>query len=74
VAILIVLGIKLEKEFGITKLPPSLSLLFFAWFIGVFMWLATRTLPNGRNLLKDIAATASHAIKKFVRSFIPNSK
>ena len=74
VAILIVLGIKLEKEFGITKLPPSLSLLFFAWFIGVFMWLATRTLPNGRNLLRDIAATASHALKKFVRSFIPNSK
>ena len=74
IAVLIVLNINLDEVFGINELPQSLSLLFFAWFVGVFLWLATRALPSGGNLGKDILTTASHALKKFVRSFIPNSK
>ena len=74
IAVLIVLNINLDSIFGITELPQGLSLLFFAWFVGVFLWLATRALPDGGNLAKEILTTASHALKRFVRSFIPNSK
>ena len=74
IAVLIVLDMDLNKIFNITVLPQWLSLVFFAWFVGVFLWLATRTLPSGGNLVKEILSTASHALKKFVRSFIPNSK
>lgn len=74
IAVLIVLQIDINKIFNITELPQWLSLVFFAWFVGVFLWLATRSLPSGGNLVKDILNTASHALKKFVRSFIPNSK
>jgi hypothetical protein len=69
-----VLEIKLNVLFSITELPQGLSLLFFGWFVGVFLWLATRALPSGGHLGKEILATASHAVKKFVRSFVPNSK
>jgi len=74
IAVLIVLKIDINKFFNITVLPQWLSLVFFAWFVGVFLWLTTRSLPSGGNLVKDILTTASHALKKFVRSFIPNSK
>ncbi len=74
IAVLIVLKIDINKIFNITELPQWLSLVFFAWFVGVFLWLTTRSLPSGGNLVKDILSTASHALKKFVRSFIPNSK
>ena len=74
IAVLIVLKIDINKIFNITELPQWLSLVFFAWFVGVFLWLTTRSLPGGGNLVKDILTTASHALKKFVRSFIPNSK
>ena len=74
IAVLIVLKIDINKIFNITELPQWLSLVFFAWFVGVFLWLTTRSLPGGGNLVKDILSTASHALKKFVRSFIPNSK
>jgi len=74
IAVLIVLKIDINKIFNITELPQWLSLVFFAWFVGVFLWLTTRSLPSGGNLVKDILNTASHALKKFVRSFIPNSK
>ena len=74
IAVLIVLEIKLDKVFGINELSQSMSLLFFAWFVGVFIWLATRTLPSGGNLFKEIVMTAVHSIKKFVRSLIPQPK
>ena len=74
IAILIVLNIDLKDMSGITSLEGPLPLLFFGWFVGVFLWLATRALPNDGNLGREILTTASHAIKKFVRSFIPNSK
>ena len=74
IAVLIVLNIKLDEEFGIHELSQSLSILFFAWFVGVFIWLATRALPGSGNLAKEIFTTATHSIKKFIRSLIPQSK
>ena len=74
IAVLIVLKINLSDTFGINELSQPLSLLFFAWFVGVFIWLATRTLPSGGNLAKEIVITAVHSIKKFVRSLIPQPK
>jgi len=74
IAVLIVLNINLDSIFQITTLPQGLSLLFFAWFVGVFLWLATRALPDGGNLAREMLATARHALYKLVRSFIPNSK
>ena len=74
IAVLIVLNIKLDVLFGINELSQMFSLLFFAWFVGVFIWLATRALPDGGNLAKEIFTTATHSIKKFVRSLIPQSK
>ena len=74
IAVLIVLKINLSDTFGINELSQPLSLLFFAWFVGVFIWLATRTLPTGGNLAKEIVMTAVHSIKKFVRSLIPQPK
>lgn len=74
IAVLIVLNINLNEKLGIHELSQTFSLLFFAWFVGVFIWLATRALPNGGNLAKEIFFTATHSIKKFVRSLIPQSK
>jgi putative OPT family oligopeptide transporter len=74
IAVLIVLNIKLDVLFGINELSQMFSLVFFAWFVGVFIWLATRALPDGGNLAKEIFTTATHSVKKFVRSLIPQSK
>ena len=74
IAVLIVLNINLDEIFGIHELSQTFSLLFFAWFVGVFIWLATRALPEGGNLAKEIFTTATHSVKKFVRSLIPQSK
>ena len=74
IAVLIVLNINLNQIFGIHELSQFFSLLFFAWFVGVFVWLATRALPDGGNLAKEIFTTATHSVKKFVRSLLPQSK
>ncbi|MEC8142832.1 MAG: hypothetical protein VX071_04985, partial [Candidatus Thermoplasmatota archaeon] len=74
IAVLIVLNINLDQIFGIHELSQFFSLLFFAWFVGVFVWLATRALPDGGNLGKEIFTTATHSIKKFLRSLLPQSK
>ena len=74
IAVLIVLDKDLNKLLGIHELPQLASLLFFAWFVGVFIWLATRALPEGGNLAKEIAKTSVHSIRKFIRSLLPQSK
>ena len=74
IAVLIVLNINLDQIFGIHELSQFFSLVFFAWFVGVFVWLATRALPDGGNLGKEIFTTATHSIKKFLRSLLPQSK
>ena len=49
---------------GIGTLSYSLSLLFFAWFVGVFILLSARSLPNKGNLGQDIVFIAADASKK----------
>ena len=46
IAVLIVAKIDLPELFGIATLNDMLSLAFFAWFVGVFIWLASRALPK----------------------------
>ena len=71
VAVLIVLDINLPRIFGIGALGNFLSLSFFAWFVGIFIWLATRALPEGGNLLTDAIAVVRNAISSAYQSLMP---
>ena len=71
VAILIVMEIKLPELLGIDVLGNLLSLAFFAWFVGIFIWLATRALPEGGNLLTDAIAVVRNSISSAYRSLMP---
>lgn len=71
VAILIVLDIDLPDIFGIGVLGNFLSLSFFAWFVGIFIWLATRALPEGGNLLTDAIAVVRNSISRTIISLMP---
>ena len=72
IALFIVLNIRLDNFTN--ELSQTFSLIFFAWFVGVFIWLATRALPGKGNLALEIFHTTTNAIKKFIRSLIPQSK
>ena len=74
IAVLIVLDINLPEIFGVVTLNNILSLVFFGWFVAVFVWLATRALPKGNNLLTDAVVVAIDVLKKFKNAFIPPSK
>ncbi len=54
---------------GIGTLSYSLSLVFFAWFVGVFILLSARSLPNKGNLGSDLVFIASDAAKKLRGAF-----
>ena len=69
VALLIVLDFDLASIFGTGTLNNFLSLLFFSWFVCVFLWLATRTLPNNSNLLKDFGKILKNVGKKTLNIF-----
>ena len=69
VALLIVLDFDLASIFGTGTLNNFLSLLFFGWFVCVFLWLATRTLPNNSNLLKDFGKILKNIGKKTLNIF-----
>jgi len=71
VAILIVMNINLPKLLGIGALGDMLSLAFFAWFVGIFIWLATRALPKGGNLLTDAIEVARDVILRTYKSLMP---
>ncbi|MBT5661361.1 MAG: oligopeptide transporter, OPT family, partial [Euryarchaeota archaeon] len=47
IAVLIVAKINLPELFNVGTLNNMFSLIFFGWFVGVFIWLATRALPKG---------------------------
>jgi hypothetical protein len=49
-------------------------LVFFGWFVAVFIWLATRALPSGGNLLKEFILIVKDSVSKFIRIFVPDSK
>jgi len=71
VAILIVMKINLPELLGIGALGNILSLAFFAWFVGIFIWLATRALPEGGNLLTDAIEVMRNVISRTVESLMP---
>ena len=54
---------------GIGTLSYSLSLVFFAWFVGVFILLSARSLPNKGNLGSDLVFIAADASKKLRGAF-----
>ena len=69
VALLIVLEIDLTALFSTGVLSNFLSLIFFGWFVLVFLWLATRTLPNNGNLLRDFGLIFSELVGKIRSMF-----
>ena len=69
VALLIVLEIDLTALFSTGVLSNFLSLVFFGWFVLVFLWLATRTLPNNGNLLRDFGLIFSDLVGKIRSMF-----
>jgi putative OPT family oligopeptide transporter len=74
VALLIVTDINLNEIFSTGHLNNFLSLVFFGWFVAVFIWLATRALPSGGNLLKEFILIVKDSASKFIRIFVPGSK
>lgn len=74
IAVLIVLDINLPEIFGVVTLNNLLSLVFFGWFVAVFVWLATRALPKGNNLLSDAVVVAMDAVRKFKNALLPQFK
>ena len=74
IAVLIVLNIRLPEIFGVVTLNNIFSLVFFGWFVGVFIWLATRALPKGGNLFSEALVIASDVAKKFVAALLPPAK
>ena len=64
VALLIVLEFDLAAVFSTGTLNNYLSLIFFGWFTLVFLWLATRSLPNNGNLLREFYTVLKDVLKK----------
>jgi putative OPT family oligopeptide transporter len=69
VALLIVLEIDLTEIFNTGVLNNFLSLMFFGWFVVVFLWLATRSLPTNGNLVKDFSVIIRDIFVKIVSMF-----
>ncbi len=69
VALLIVLDKDLSIIFKIGTLNNMLSLIFFAWFVVVFIWLATRSLPNNGNLIREFTMVLRNSIAKIGTMF-----
>ena len=69
VALLIVLEIDLTELFNTGVLNNFLSLIFFGWFVLVFLWLATRSLPSKGNLIKDFSIIMKDIFAKIISMF-----
>ena len=69
IAVLIVAKWELDVFFGVTTLNNFFSLAFFGWFTAVFIWLATRALPSGGNLLKETNMIVGDIARKFLNAF-----
>ena len=72
VALLIVLEIDLTVLFSTGVLNNFLSLAFFGWFVVVFLWLATRTLPSNGNLIRDFTMILNDLAGKVLSMFRMN--
>ncbi len=69
IALLIVSDIKLNEIFSVTTLGDLFSLMFFGWFVAVFIWLATRALPKGGNLVTESQIIVLDACQKLFNAF-----
>jgi uncharacterized oligopeptide transporter (OPT) family protein len=74
IAVLIVAKVDLPELLGITTLNDALSLAFFVWFIGVFIWLASRALPKGGNLASDAVMITAEAVRNTLDALNPNKR
>ena len=74
IAVLIVAKINLPELFGVGTLNDMFSLAFFAWFVGVFIWLATRALPKGGSLLGDVVVILAETIGNLINSLKPKQR
>ena len=74
IAVLIVAKIDLAAELGITTLNDFFSLAFFAWFVGVFIWLASRALPKGSNLASDAVMITAEAVRNTIDALNPTKR
>jgi uncharacterized oligopeptide transporter (OPT) family protein len=71
IAVLIVADIRLPEIFGVVTLNDLFSLVFFGWFVAVFIWLATRALPKGGNLMSDAVVVAMDVASRFKAALLP---
>tara|TARA_B100000767_G_scaffold258114_1_gene266544 strand:- start:28 stop:2076 length:2049 start_codon:yes stop_codon:yes gene_type:complete len=69
VAVLVVAQINLDVIFGVTTLNDFFSVLFFGWFVAVFIWLATRALPKGGNLISETVIILQNITRNFINAF-----
>ena len=74
IAVLIVAKINLPEIFGVGMLNNLLSLIFFGWFVGVFIWLATRALPKGGSLFGDVVVIVAESIGNLLQSLKPKQR
>jgi putative OPT family oligopeptide transporter len=74
IAVLIVAKINLPEIFGVGTLNNMFSLAFFGWFVGVFIWLATRALPKGGSLLGDVVVILAETIGNLLHSLKPKQR
>ena len=74
IAVLIVAKVDLPKILGIGTLNNALSLVFFAWFVAVFIWLATRALPKGGSLAGDTVMITADAVRNMLDSLQPKKE
>lgn len=74
IAMIIVLWDEPYKLIGLEPLPEFWTLLFYAWFIGIFIYLVSRSLPkhdDGGNLLTDTIDVIADGVRKFIKALLP---
>jgi putative OPT family oligopeptide transporter len=74
IAVLIVAKINLPELFNVGTLNNMFSLIFFGWFVGVFIWLATRALPKGGSLFGDVVVILAETIGDLLNSLKPKQR
>ena len=74
IAMIIVMWDEPYKLIGLNPLPELWTLLFYAWFIGIFIYLVSRSLPkhdDGGNLLTDTVDVITDGVRKFIKALLP---
>ena len=74
IAVLIVAKIDLPELLNISTLNDAFSLAFFAWFVGVFIWLASRALPKGGSLAGDTVMITAEAVRNTLDALQPKKQ